>query len=301
MEKTSIRNTILLGSLSIGTWTGRKVAKEQARKIEQDARAKTGTVSATKHLFAGVPELEAITKKATVIRVAWGERTVPWYDNGPRAFNSAAYMDTMAWIKGEREEFRNLVNVFLPKYPALRESRQFDLQDLFDEKEFPQPSEMRDKFYFNFSVEPVPNAADLRILDGFDQVDVDKMVANAEKRATARAQAGVAHAAQQLFKVVQHMHNRLTVYSKTKAEDPEAKSGKFRDSLVENIAAIVPIMPVLNITNDPELAKLCAEAQKLALYSPDELRANDTTRAKAAKESKALAKKLSDLFNDDKE
>lgn len=102
MEKTSIRNTILLGSLSIGTWTGRKVANSQARKIEQEAKAKTGTMSATKHLFAGVPELEAITKKATQIRVAWGERTVPWYDNGPRAFNSSGYFEMLEWVKGER-------------------------------------------------------------------------------------------------------------------------------------------------------------------------------------------------------
>ena len=290
MEKTSVRNTILLGSLSIGTWTGRKTAKEQARKIEVDAKAKAGTMSAVKKLFAGVEELENITKKATATRVEWGERTVPWYDSGPRAFNSTAHKDIMEWVRGERAEFRNLVDIFLPKYPALRQSREYDLQDLFNEKDFPDPQDMKHKFYFKFSVEPVPNAEDIRVLDGIDAADAEKMVAAAEKRAMARAQAGVAHAAEQLFKVVNHMHSRLTV-------GPKDKGGEFRDSLIENISAIIPIMPTLNITNDPELAKLCAQAEKLALYSPDELRSNMETRAKAATASKSLAKKLSSLFD----
>ncbi len=290
MEKTSVRNTILLGSLSIGTWTGRKTAKEQARKIEMDNKARTGTMSAVKHLFAGVAELEAINKKATATRVAWGKRTVPWYDTGPRAFNSAAYFDIAEWIRGEKQEFRNLVDAFLPKYPALRASREFDLQDLFNDDEFPRPSDMADKFYFKFSVDPVPDAQDIRVLEGFDGQDVSKLVENAEKRATRRAQEGVAHAAKMLFDVVNHMHSRLAV-------GPKDKGGEFRDTLIENISAIIPIMPTLNITNDPELAKLCAQAEKLALYSPDELRANMETRAKAATASKALATKLSKMFD----
>lgn len=294
MEAKSIRNSIMLGTLSIGTWTGRKMAKEQARKIEVDAKAKSGTVSAVKHLFAGVTELEKVNKKATAIRVEWNRRTVPWFDSGPRAFNSAGYMDMMEWVRGERAEFKMLKDEFLKAYPSLRANRQFDLQDLFDEKEFPEPDDLKYKFYFSFSVDPVPNAQDIRILDGFDQEQVGKLVEKAEQRALSRAQAGVEAAAEKLYEVVQHMHGKLKV-------QPGMKGAEFRDSLVENIAALVPIMPTLNITNDPKLAALCEKAKELTLYSPDELRSNVEKRAEAAKKSKSLAKQLADMFADSEE
>lgn len=289
MEKTSIRNTMMLANLSIGTWTGRKIAKEQARKVEIDAKARAGTVSAVKRLFAGVKELEDINKKATFVRVEFGKRTVPWFDNGPRAFNASGYFDMMEWVKEQRAEFKGIVSRFLPLYPSLRANRQFELGDLFNDKDFPNPDEMQYKFYFKFDVSTVPNADDIRIVEGFSDEDAAALTEYVEKKTQKKVQDALGHAAQRLYEVVQHMHKKLNV----KAGDT---GGEFRNTLTENIADLVALMPTLNVTNDPTLKKLTDEAYKMSMYSPDELRGDDTKRVKAAAEAKSLAKKLSDLF-----
>ena len=100
------------------------------------------------------------------------------------------------------------------------------------------------------------------------------------------------YAAKQLFDVVNHMHKKL----KIKAGDT---GGEFRNTLTENISELVGLMPALNITNDPELKKLTDAAYKMSLYSPDELRSDETKRTKAAAEAKALAQKLSNMFSGD--
>lgn len=286
MDNT-IRTTTLLGALSISVWEARKIDRGTARKAEAGAGAKAGTVSATKHLLAGVKELKDVKDYATRVRVWWSQATVPWFDNGPRAFNAAAAVDLQTQIGDHRREFFRLVDEFMPKYPAARMNAQFEMGDLFDANEFPASEVVRAKFKFAFEIGTVPNRDDIRIVEGL--VNAEALEKEITEREKMRVQESMRHATQRLFDVVESMH-------KTMATPIGEAGSKFNDSKLENILELVEIMPGLNLINDPELNKLTAKAKLLATKSPDELRQDETKRAAAAKEAKALATKLAGLF-----
>ncbi|HEX6824870.1 MAG TPA: hypothetical protein VF077_01030 [Nitrospiraceae bacterium] len=288
----NIRTSMMLGNLSIGVWTASIGAKGVSRKAETEANAKEGTIKATKKLMAGVLELEAVQKSATAHRNWWNLQSVPWFDNGPRGYNASRHMDLCVEVGDRKREHEGLVKDFLKLYPSLRASRQFDMGEFFDEKEFPTPDIVGRKFHFDFETSPVPNNEDIRIIDALPKADIDAMIQAGIEQENAKVRAGMQVASERLATVVAAMHKKLSV----KIGDT---GHIFRDSLIENIAQLVEIMPGLNITGDPALAQMCKEAKKLTLYSPDELREDEDKRAKAAKEAKSLATKLSGLFADE--
>jgi hypothetical protein len=290
----NIRTTTMLGSLSIGVWEARKTEKGFAREAEKKAKAKEGTLSGTKHLMAGVEKLDEIRKFATAVRVDWSKRTVPWFDNGPRAFNAALAVDYKMEMGEKRSKFLSLVDEFMEQYPTIRANRQFEMGDLFDPAEFPFPEKVRHKFYFSFEMTALPDTEDIRILNGVDESELKEIAKEAADRERERVADAVGHAARRLYEVVAAMH-------KTMATPIGEAGSKFNDSKLENIHVLVEIMPALNITNDPELVKLTKMAKKLATKSPDDLRNDEVKRAEAAKEAKTLADKLAGLFDEEGE
>lgn len=286
----SVRTMTMMGTLSIGNWSARKVEKNAVRKAEDAAGAKRGTLTGTKHLLAGNEQLEACTNDATAFRNEWASKTLPWFDAGPRVWAAGKTQDLLMWIGDRTSEYTSKVDAFMKVYKVARENRRFEMGDLFDESEFPTIDVVRSKFYVRFDGPlPLPNADDIRVVDGIDKSELDAMVKEARAREQEKVRSAMREATERLLVVVQRAHEKLAV--------PIGEKGSiYRDSLFENIAEVVEVMPQFNILGDPALDKLTREAKKLTLYSPYELREDKEKRAKAAAEAKALAGKLTGLF-----
>jgi len=283
----SIHETVMLGSLSISFPEMRRKAAKEAREIEVNNHAKAGTITAAKHLLAGVAKHKIAKDNVTQIRAWWSNVTVPWFDGkgAPRAVNSLAVTDLKVELGDRVRVLRGLWEDFLAEYPIYRAQRQFEMGALFDPSEFPTPQELERKFRVHIDWCALPKAADIRVMEGFDEKDV--------KEAIEREQQRIKHAqevvAQRLFKVVKSMHDTMN----TKIGEP---GSKFNNTKLENILQVAELIPRINLTNDPKLAALAKEAKKLATKSPDELREDEVKRASAAKEAKTLADKLAGMF-----
>jgi hypothetical protein len=161
---------------------------------------------------------------------------------------------------------------------------------LFDPSEFPSPSKIHHKFYWRPDFMALPRSDDIRLAEGMSTEEAERLASAAAARQEERFANAANVAAQRLYKVVESMHQTMA----TKIGE---KGAKFNDSKLENITAVVELMPLLNVTNDPKLAELAKMAKKLALKSPDELRQDEVKRAAAAKEAKSLAAKLAGAFD----
>jgi hypothetical protein len=278
--------------LSIGIWEGRKNDRKSAQKIEAEASAKIGTSSASKHLASGCPEHDALRKFTALQRAWWSKVTVPWFDGkgGLRAVNPAGVYDLQVELGDREREFDGYVDSFIRAYPGLLTNAQFNLGDLFDPGEFPSPHKIKRKFYWTTDFTTLPRNDDIRLVEGLTPEQAKKMSDNAVIREQQRMQNAANVAAQRLFEVVQSMHATMA----TKIGE---KGAKFNDTKLDNITAMVELMPLLNITNDPKLAEMAKLAKKLAMKSPDELRTDEVKRAAAAKEAKSLADKLAGAFD----
>lgn len=290
----NIRQTTMLGVLSISVWMGRKNAPKEAKKLEQEANAKEGSATVSKHLMNGVDSHEAVVKYTAGIRKWWSEQSVPWFGGkgGPRAVAAHAVIDLTEQIGAKMQEWQHLVDTFCKDYENTYSARVFDLGAFYDPKEFPLPTDMRARFRWSLAWDTLPSAADIRIIDSVDEADLKRM----EKEAIAQEQRRVANAtseiAKRLYAVVESMHKTMKI-------PIGEKGGGFHGTKLENITELAELIPNLNFMGDPELDKLAKAAKKLAMKSPDELKADEVKRAAAAKEAGALASRLSALFTED--
>ena len=85
-----------------------------------------------------------------------------------------------------------------------------------------------------------------------------------------------------LHEVIQKVHAKLS--------DSDAI---FRDSLIDNVKDLIEVLPDLNITDDPELAKLIAAARKnICTSDVQALRDDGDYRTKVAKSAADILKQM---------
>jgi hypothetical protein len=279
------RNSNLLYRPSLSIWTARKLDKAESVKVNKDNGAVDGAANVHKQLLPESKELLSVQKWANAFRTFIYTGTLPWDDSGWRIGAVARHMDFMAEAGDRIAEGEVLVDAFVHAYAYEMEQAKFRLNHLFNASDYPGPMEVRTKFKFLLDVMPMPSAEDFRVVDGIPQAEVDKLVQIAQAGTEQRIQEAMKEAYERLYQVVAKLANTLEQYG-------NGTTKKFNDSLVENIAEIVGVMPALNLTNDPHLAALATDAKQLAQYSLVDLRKNDSVRDAAITEARTLAAKF---------
>lgn len=294
MTTSNLKNLVLVGKLSITNWEAKKKARNVEREAEAHALAKAGTISARKALLPGAEALENIIKHSAAMRTWWNAAALPWFDNGMRVYNVAGHFDIqMAY--GDMARYRDmLVDKFLAEYPALREQARFDLNDLFDETDYPHPSVVRNRFTCTFEVMPLPDAADFRVVQGIDTAELARLQEAADAKANARVQEAVSCTVTRVLDALRTLADRLGAY--TEKELADAKGNRYYESWVENVKEMAALLPQLNLTNDPRLndmaASIAASFDKPSAHYKD----NMESRLDATRKANELAAKLGALF-----
>lgn len=294
MNTHSLRNTVVIGKLSITNWEAKKKAKSVEAAAETAAGAKHGTISARKALLPGAEALEAILKHSAGMRTWWNTVSAPWFDNGMRAYAVAGHIDIQAAFGDMARERDRLVQAFLDEYPTLREKARFDLNDLFSEDDYPTPAVVASRFTCAFEVMPLPNTDDFRVMEGIDDAELARLQAEADARAEARVQEAMSTTVTRLYQAVKTMADRLTEY--TAKETADAKGNRFYESWVANVQEMASMIPQLNITGDPALNALAEEAKELAFGNPLHFKDNFEARTTATTKARELSAKLSSLL-----
>lgn len=279
---SSIRNTALLYRPSLSIWTARKLDRSQSDKVNADAGAVQGAANVHKQLLPDCAELEAVKKWGTKFREFVYLRTSPWDDSGWRVGVAAHHLDFMAEAGDLLREGDTLVDDLMTVYKKAVADAQFKLNHMFNPLDYPTEAEARSKFSFRIDVQTLPDAEDFRIIEGVPPEEVEQLIASTTSSVEAKVQAAMAEAYGRLQKVVEKMATTLYQYG-----NKEVK--RFNDTLVGNIIELCEVMPALNLTGDPALDALTAQAKQLTQYSLVDLRQNEEVRNAAIEEARQLA------------
>ena len=282
---SSIRTTSLLYRPSLSVWTARKLDKAESAKVNKDNGAVEGAANVNKQLLPDSQELLSVQKWANSFRTFIYTSTSPWDDAGWRIRSVTGHMDFMAEVGDRIAEGNLLKDAFIQAYMHEIKQAERTLGHMFRHSDYPGEQEVESKFRFVVDVMPVPGADDFRIVEGIPKGEVDQLVKTAQAGTELRIQEAMKEVYTRLYTVVAKMANTLEQYGAGTVK-------KFNDSLVENIAEIVGVMPALNLTNDPTLAALATDAAQLASYSLVDLRRNDSVRDAAVKDARQLAAKF---------
>lgn len=272
-----IARAAVLTSLSISTYTGRKMDKQTAEEV---AAAKSAgskrAVSTYKSLFADSAELQEINSQANYIRQLHYRLTLAWDDAGNRLLPTANLMAYQSDMGSAITAFDDSVQRFLNRYDTLVSVAAFKLGDLFDRTEYPTRTELARKFGVSVSYAPLPTSGDFR-LDIETEV-MDELAAKYKADADKRVEQAMNEAWSRLHETLTHMSHKLR-----EPEEGEKKS-RLHSTLIENALDVCSLLTGLNIAGDPALEKARQQLEKaLAGVDIDSLRESDEVKASTKK------------------
>ena len=167
------------------------------------------------------------------------------------------------------------------------------LGDAFDPDDYPSVEEIVGRFTMKLTYRRVPETEDFRI-DNLShdrneklrvdiQTDVDDCINDAMKSVEDR-----------LVDTVSHLGEVCAKYG----HDSKGKViGRFKDSTVEKVTELVKLLPHLNITDDPRIAKAATELKaKLSNITPDKIKNSLGERERIVADTKSILDNLGGVY-----
>ena len=240
----NLSTSAMLVELNISNWTARKLDKKVSEEVDASKATKTRAGNYHKNLLAGSQALDAVIKYTNNARLWHHKQTLPWSDSGSRIITMENFLDYKAQLSECETNYNRLVNNFLVAYPTLISAAAFQLGDLFDRNEYPEPDLIAKKFRFSYLFSPLPNAGDFRVDIG--EQAAKELVDQYENTFNNRVQDAMKDIWDRVHDCLTHMSDRLS-----DKEDGERKG--FHKTLLSNASELIDLMQKLNITKDPKL------------------------------------------------
>lgn len=309
----SLASSAMLIDLNIGVWTGRKLDKKVGIEVEIAKNAKAKAINATKNLFAGLPELDAIRNFVANVRNWHYANTRPWSDSGTRLLPMAHYFDYMQKIGEFERTYNEMVEQLIQKYPEMIDVAAFKLADLFDRTEYPDVASIRSKFYFNTSLYPVPLTGDIRV-DVIESVK-EELVEQFDSFTKKAIEGIYVEQWESLKEVVEHLVGRLSDKTeeekvrdrqkqearnqKKEAEGKEVKERelsdrrKFHDDMIDKALDKITLLEKLDVMQDSKFQETCSNIKgALANVTVGQLKNDDEIRGSTKDAMQSILDKM---------
>ena len=293
---SSISSAAMLVDLSISQWSGIRRDKAASAKVADDNGAKRGVASVTKKLLGDCPELKAISDFVAMVRTGTHhEMTLPWSNSGLRLLPTAKFFDYQADVTAKQGKFSTLVTEFLQAYEWARAEAKAALGSLFNDDEYPSADVLARKFKFNVNYLPVPEAGDWRVdMGNAAREELSQRYAEYYEEQTTKSVAALY--AQTLDPLLRMSEKLADPVAGDKANSRGIKT--FRDSLVENVVAMIDRLEVYNITNDQTIRDTRFKLQQVMDgITPDALREDDYLRRETKRKVDEVIASLPSLDN----
>jgi hypothetical protein len=198
---------------------------------------------------------------------------------------SVAYSDYNARMEDYRRKFDDEADYFAVRFPQILAECAEVLNGTFDRANYPSEHNVRSRFSFSLATAPLPRSSDM-LVKYLGQEQTAAVQANLARQVEIAAQNGVKQAMERVLTQVAHITDVLT-----------RPSTKIYDSLIENLAELLKLVPAFNLTNDPTLASLVQRCQSDLLVAPDILRESAVNRNIIANKGKIIADTFGGLGN----
>jgi len=276
----SISEKGILVNLKISQWTARKYDKKVSKQIEQEHNAyNAGNFN---KLLIAENELRKISAVANRTRDFLYDNTLPWGDNGDRLLPSTNLFEFINQFNDYKKKFDETVEKFIFEYPSLKQEAQIRLNGMFQETDYPAPTNIKQKFDMQIGVMSIPKTSNFLL--EVDAEEVENLKNQIESEIHKRILQGTKNIWTRIKDAVGHMVERLST-----------KDAVFRNSLIENIQELIELLPRLNFTQDRDISEVI-ENMKTLVVNPEKLRTDESFRNQKAQEAKAILDKVSDFL-----
>ncbi len=278
MDTNNLSTKAVLVGIAIHGWQARKYDRKVSLEVAEKHAATQDAGRFNKHLLpGGAASYEAVHKKGRELRAFYYENTLPWSKDGQRILPTANYEKFSEGVRALRREYETLAREFAREYPILKEDAKLLLNGMFQNSDYPDPSEMMVKFSVEIETLPLPVASDFRVDLGKDEVE------RIQKELQSRLEKEFANANKDLWTRLQNTVSNIV-------ERLSFPDSKFHDTLISNLQDLVNLIPSLNVTGDSNLEAVRKRCEVLTAHSPAALRTDIEVRADVAKQAREISR-----------
>ena len=290
--KNPLISKAVVADVVIRRWTGRKLDRVVTDEVNQsyDASEDAGRYNKlllSKEAFA---EIRQVVSQARTKHLLM---TLAWADSGFRMLPMTLFDDFRKTFNKYSDEFNAAADKFNTNFERYKLARKKELGKTFREEDYPDPSRVRSMFDFKTIIRPCPNVDDFRITVAKEHME--DITDGLRKEMEEALKESLHEPLRRIIKVVGKMSTKLENFVPGD-EDTEAEN-TFRDSLVNNVRGLVPLLSAFNLTGDKELDALIKRVDKelCALDAPI-LREDEDKRKKVQKAAEDILKKANALM-----
>ena len=240
----SISASAVLVELNISVWPASKIDREMTEKVNTDAGAVRDASQTKKNLFAGTSLRKDIEKFAARVRLYHNQHTLPWADKGERMLPTKLFMEYKQTMTAFERTFQMMCDNFFIEYPRLVAEAPIALKGLFKAEDYPELEEVKQKFGFRQSINPMPDSGDFRLDIPAD--DLAEVRMEFQDKFDERLKDAMRAPWDKLHKVLVGVSEKL----KDSSDDDKKR---YHDSLLTNPLELCALLTKLNVTNDPML------------------------------------------------
>lgn len=219
------------------------------------------------------------------------ENTLPWGNWGQRLLPSENYLTYTQEQRRLTAVFDAAADAFAAQYQAAMQEAVTRLGAAFRSDDYPDPTTIRERYQVQHDFEPLPEAGDFRVK--IAREDRDRLVKAAHARIQARVNDAVADLWGRLEESLTVLRDRVTAY-----DDQDTEKRKvWRTEWLENVRAVVDVIPALNFTDDARLTEIATTARSSILrFEDDELKENAAARREAVASVDTVMDKMAGFF-----
>ena len=135
-----------------------KKDKEVTEETTINKKASANAARVYKSLISKTA-LKPIQKAINAAKTYHDKVTLPYYDRGARLLPSSMYFEYCQKIRGLQNDIKVAVDTFVNKYDEHVHNAQKELGDMFDWNDYPDISQVKNKFGIDLQMFPVPDSS----------------------------------------------------------------------------------------------------------------------------------------------
>ena len=241
--------------------------------------------------------------------------TMPWGDDKTRLLPIKLIDTFKVKIGTALAELEEARENYLTHYPSLVSDSERDLAELFDRSQYPTVEKARLLFKSKVTYWPIPDSAHFIAEIAEESAnEAREMIKREIEDRLIEASYDMVRRAKE---VVSIYVDKLENYKPAKAVEDEYGNKKrnrkgvvekeasngtaFRDSLVENVKETARLIENMNLTGNPEIAKVVKDLNRLSGFAAYHLRKSDNIRAQALSAGQQMLVNLTMLDLKDQE
>lgn len=290
----SIKENALIVALSVGKPQMTKTDGKATDAAEQATNAhKAGNYRKDlypKHLTQPIKAVE------TSARYYIERTTYPWA-RGEYLLPTTRFMEFAEQIEKFRLQFDQAVTAFLQNWVNVLDQARAQQGDLFNELDYPDVSNLRERFKFELGYKPVPDYGDFRV--DLQEEELSMLREQVEVQTKNSTEEMLRVPLERLRGVISKLNDvcnkdeRVTINARTGA--PEVKPPIFRDSVVDNIIHEINLLNDFSKLMPSEVNQLASDVA-YSLPDVETLRVNDSARKNAAEDTTKLLNVIDNML-----